>query len=81
MISAAIFILAKLIFARHRTLHAVTVGVAFLTIAGISEAGKGPRLIEVSDELQTYTGMIVAKSSTECFIVSLVDRLNCRSAT
>ena len=31
-------------------------------------AGNGPRMIEVSDDTQTYTGMIVAKSAQECFI-------------
>lgn len=47
----------------------MTVCVALLVIVTIAAAGNGPRLIEVSDDLQTYTGMIVAKSSSECFIV------------
>jgi hypothetical protein len=73
--SAAKSILAEL---QHRStsgLHAVTSCIGdFGHCSGIAEAGNGPRLIEVSDDLQTYTGMIVAKSSSECFIVDQFGR-------
>lgn len=74
MLSAAKLILAELNVARYSTLHAVTACIAMLATTGIAEAGNGPRLIEVSDDLQTYTGMIVAKSSSECFIVDQFGR-------
>ena len=43
--------------------------IALLSAVNVAAAGSGPRLIEVSDANQTYTGMIVAKSAGECFIV------------
>lgn len=74
MPSAAKSIPAEFNVARMRACHAVTTALALLAIAATAEAGNGPRLIEVSDDLQTYTGMIVAKSSSECFIVDQFGR-------
>ena len=74
MLHSVKLILAGFSIARQRAFHTVTACVATLAIAGIVEAGNGPRLIEVSDDLQTYTGMIVAKSSSECFIVDTFGR-------
>jgi len=74
MLHFAKLILAGFFIARQRAFHAMTACVAALAIAGIAEAGNGPRLIEVADDLQTYTGMIVAKSSSECFIVDQFGR-------
>lgn len=74
MLASIKSILAGFFIARPRAFHAITTCVAALAIAGIAEAGNGPRLIEVSDDLQTYTGMIVAKSSSECFIVDKFGR-------
>ena len=74
MLSSAKSILSGFNIARQLAFHAMTACVASLAIAGIAEAGNGPRLIEVSDDLQTYTGMIVAKSSSECFIVDRFGR-------
>ena len=74
MISTTKLILAGFHIARQQVFHAVTACVAALAIAGIAAAGNGPRMIEVSDDLQTYTGMIVAKSSSECFIVDQFGR-------
>ncbi len=54
-----------------RTLYA---GIALLTAVNVATAGNGPRMIEVSDDIQTYTGMIVAKSAQECFIVDRFGR-------
>ena len=74
MLSSAKLILTACNFARKHAFQAMAACVASLTFAGIAEAGNGPRLIEVSDDLQTYTGMIVAKSSSECFIVDRFGR-------
>jgi hypothetical protein len=60
--------------ARRRAIQAMTACVALMAIGTIAEAGNGLRLIEVSDDLQTYTGMIVAKSSSECFVVDRFGR-------
>ena len=49
-------------------------GIALLTMVTTAIAGSGPRMIEVSDDNQTYTGMIVAKSAQECFIVDRFGR-------
>ncbi|MEJ7592678.1 MAG: DUF1570 domain-containing protein [Planctomycetaceae bacterium] len=54
-----------------RTLYA---GIALLTAVNVATAGNGPRMIEVSDDTQTYAGMIVAKSAQECFIVDRFGR-------
>ena len=59
---------------RMLAIRAVTVCVAILSAVQFVEAGNTPRLIEVSDEFQTYTGMIVAKSSSECFVVDQFGR-------
>ena len=48
--------------------------IALLSAVNVAAAGSGPRLIEVSDANQTYTGMIVAKSAGECFIVDRFGR-------
>lgn len=53
----------------HRAARGILVCMAILAVAPAADAGSNPRMIEVSDDLQTYTGMIVAKSSSECFIV------------
>ena len=74
MLSAAQLILAGYNIAQQQAFHVITGCVAALAIGGIAEAGNSPRLIEVSDDLQTYTGMIVAKSSSECFIVDRFGR-------
>ena len=49
-------------------------GIALLTAVNVATAGNGPRMIEVSDDTQTYTGMIVAKSAQECFLVDRFGR-------
>ena len=48
--------------------------IALLSTINVAAAGSGPRMIEVSDTNQTYTGMIVAKSAGECFIVDRFGR-------
>jgi len=47
---------------------------ALLAAVNVAVAGNEPRMIEVSDDTQTYTGMIVAKSAQECFIVDRYGR-------
>lgn len=74
MLSSAQLILPGQNIARQQAFHVITACVAALAIGGIAEAGNTPRLIEVSDDLQTYIGMIVAKSSSECFIVDRFGR-------
>lgn len=51
-------------------------GCFLLTLIGVANAGSGPRMITVSDANQTYTGMLVAKSAGDCFIV---DRFGCQA--
>ncbi|MBC7967595.1 MAG: DUF1570 domain-containing protein, partial [Fuerstia sp.] len=53
---------------RHALSRTLCAGIALLTAVNVGMAGNGPRMIEVSDDTQTYTGMIVAKSAQECFI-------------
>ncbi len=48
--------------------------IALLAAIDFAVAGNEPRMIEVSDDSQTYTGMIVAKSAEECFIVDRFGR-------
>ena len=48
--------------------------VALLTILNSARAANGPRLIEVSDGLQTWTGMVVAKSAEDCYIIDRFGR-------
>ena len=55
-------------------ISAVCQGVALLAAVSIAAAGNEPRMIEVSDDTQTYRGMIVAKSAQECFIVDRFGR-------
>lgn len=45
-----------------------------LAAVNVAVAGSEPRMIEVSDDTQTYTGIIVAKSAQECFIVDRFGR-------
>jgi hypothetical protein len=54
---------------RRLVSQTLCVGIALLTATDDVAAGSGPRMIEVSDDTQTYTGMIVAKSAQDCFIV------------
>ncbi len=74
MLPSAKLILDGFNIARQRGLRALTACVTAVAIAAIAAAGDSSRLIQVSDELQTYTGMIVAKSSSECFIVDQFGR-------
>lgn len=59
---------------RHIPAQSLFALIAFLSSINVATAGSGPRLIEVSDANQTYTGMIVAKSAEECFIVDRFGR-------
>jgi len=46
----------------------------FLTLMNSVIAGNSPRMIEVSDGTQAYTGMVVARSPQDCFIVDKFGR-------
>ena len=59
---------------RHFVFRSLLAGIAMLTAVNVSDAGSGSRLIEVSDANQSYTGMIVARSASECFIVDQFGR-------
>ena len=56
-------------------LNTACMGIALLAaVINVAVAGNEPRMIEVSDDIQTYRGMIVAKSDQECFIVDRFGR-------
>ena len=55
-------------------LHAIYMVITLLAAVDFAAAGNEPRMIEVSDDTQTYTGMIVAKSAHECFIIDRFGR-------
>lgn len=64
-------------FSAQRLLKRIMIaGWILLSAVRIAHAGSGPRMITVSDANQTYTGMIVAKSAGDCFIV---DRFGCQA--
>lgn len=54
---------------RRFAIQALSAVVVIASGMSITAAGSSSRMIEVSDDIQTYAGMIVAKSSNECFIV------------
>ena len=59
---------ARALIVRPSLSRTLCAGIALWTAVNVAMAGNGPRMIEVSDDTQTYTGMIVAKSAQECFI-------------
>lgn len=59
---------------RHFVALTLCAGFMLLTEINVARADSGPRMIEVSDDTNTYTGMIVAKSAQECFIVDRFGR-------
>ena len=59
---------ARALSVRPSLCRTLCAGIALWTAVNVAMAGNGPRMIEVSDDTQTYTGMIVAKSAQECFI-------------
>ena len=55
-------------------LHTICLGLALLTALEVTGAEPAPRMIEITDDTQTYKGMLVAKSAHECFIVDRFGR-------
>ncbi|MDA1231129.1 MAG: DUF1570 domain-containing protein [Planctomycetota bacterium] len=54
---------------RRFAIQALSPVIVIALSISIAVAGSSPRMIEVSDDIQTYSGMIVAKSADDCFIV------------
>ena len=55
-------------------LHTICLGLALLTALEVTGAEPAPRMIEITDDTQTYKGMLVAKSAHECFLVDRFGR-------